>query len=520
MLGSNFGKLFERIINNRLVPKLRMTEAQAGGKKGKATVDHLLRLKDTIQHIRANKKQAYIAFLDVTKAYDKAWLDAILYVMHKEGADLQNWKLAKELNTNLTATLKTKHGLTRRINIKDSIRQGGVLSVIQYALLMDEINKEIINQNTGPRMENIEEPIGCLLWMDDVALITDKPEDLQKMLNITQEIANRYHIEFGEAKSKILKVGRNKNKPEFHLGTMKLKYEQTYKYLGETMNEKGNLANQIPEIRRKTEAAYQTILTVMGNQQFQNIQLETAWKLLETCIQPIITYGGETWATNKKEEKTINQIQENIIRRILMVPQTTPIETLYIETGLLDIATITSKNRLNMEKRLKKQPDKITTKIMELNTKGGWKEKTRELKSKMTRNDHIDIKTYFKEKIEKQAEGKTKVQYLLTNKQWTPGIRPDYMNKLTRKQASTIFKARTRMLDVKNNYRGKFNDNICRMCNAAVETQDHILETCPNIHQHDQTKITNTNIFDENTTELGNTANAILKIMIKLEGKN
>ena len=32
-----------------------------------------------IQNIRNNKKPAYIAFLDVTKAHDKAWLDAILY---------------------------------------------------------------------------------------------------------------------------------------------------------------------------------------------------------------------------------------------------------------------------------------------------------------------------------------------------------------------------------------------------------------------------------------------------------
>ena len=52
-----------------------MTEAQAGGQKGKATVDHLLRLKNTIEHIRQNRKDAYniMTLLDVTKAYDKVW---------------------------------------------------------------------------------------------------------------------------------------------------------------------------------------------------------------------------------------------------------------------------------------------------------------------------------------------------------------------------------------------------------------------------------------------------------------
>ena len=43
-----------------------------------------------------------------------------------------------------------------------------------------------------------------------------------------------------------------------------------------------------------------------------------------------------------------------------MVPQSTPIEALCMETGLLDITTIiTKKNRFNMEKRLHKQPENI-----------------------------------------------------------------------------------------------------------------------------------------------------------------
>ena len=130
-----------------------------------------------------------------------------MYVMEKEGVDPYNWKIIRQLNTNLTAKLRTKYGLTRSIKLRDSIRQGGVLAVTQYAQLINEINKEITKQNAGPRAPNINEPIGCLLWMDDVALIADKPEDLQKMLDITHDTASRYHIEFGTQKSKILKIG-------------------------------------------------------------------------------------------------------------------------------------------------------------------------------------------------------------------------------------------------------------------------------------------------------------------------
>ena len=99
--------------------------------KGKGTKGKCLILKNSINKIRSKHKPVYIAFLGVTKAYDKAWLDARIYVMHKEGTPLDLWKIIKYLNTNSTAKLKTKYGLTCNINIKDSIRQGGISNTIR-----------------------------------------------------------------------------------------------------------------------------------------------------------------------------------------------------------------------------------------------------------------------------------------------------------------------------------------------------------------------------------------------------
>ena len=50
-------------------------------------MDHLIVLNETIKEIKAMKKTAYIIFLDVEKAYDKAWLNGILYVLNKSGVE-------------------------------------------------------------------------------------------------------------------------------------------------------------------------------------------------------------------------------------------------------------------------------------------------------------------------------------------------------------------------------------------------------------------------------------------------
>ena len=123
------------------------------------------------------------------------------------------------------------------------------------------------------------------------------------------------------------------------------------------------------------------------------------------------------------------------------------------------------------------------------------------------------------------------------------------MKKLTRKQESTIFKTRTRMLKVKGNYKNGFPDLTCRACKKEDETQAHILYECDSLHRddpitnddhdnHDNTETPEINtenpdtttenldnitddtrwhdIFNEDPDELKKTANQIEKIMDNL----
>ena len=146
-----------------------------------------------------------------------------MYVKHKQGLDDSTWALVKKWNENLTAIIRTNMEKTS-IKIRDSIRQGGVLSV-QYALLMDENAKRIQDENLGVKLENLINKIGCLLWMDDVLLVSEDPKELEKTLNITNDVASKNHIEFGKAKSSnVMKIGRKGKEIEQKLGSMSLRF--------------------------------------------------------------------------------------------------------------------------------------------------------------------------------------------------------------------------------------------------------------------------------------------------------
>ena len=528
-LASNIGKIFERIINNRISGKINMTDHQAGGKKGRATADHIMILQNTINQAKKNNKKAMITFLDVTKAYDKAWLDAIMYTMGHNGVNGKNWKIIKKLNENLTATLQTNHGPTREIKIKDSIRQGGVLSVNQYALLMDEISKAILEKNLGVPDLNGNKT-GCLLWMDDVALISNNEEEMDEMLNITNDIARKYHIKFGQEKSKIMMTGKINKKHIFHLGEMTIERTKSYKYLGITLNEKNSLKEHIKNVKSKCEAAYQTIMAICGDSELKGIQMRAAWTLINACIEPIIMYGLESTSPTKNEITELNRIWTNIIKRILMTPQSTPNEAIYMETGTLDVETMLDRNKIRMICRLRENTNPLLTRVLEDNTPDGWNHNTTNLlqkfniteedlslkKGKRTKIIDKKIMTSFKNKVEEQSKEKSKIQTLLQNSKWEPKKRKVYMNRLNRNETSIIFKARTRMARTKMDYKNMHRDHICRKCKKEEETLKHVLQECQTIHTDEKSKVKWERIYSNNINELKDIAGKIKKIITEI----
>ena len=92
------------------------------------------------------------------------------------------------------------------------------------------------------------------------------------------------------------------------------------------------------------------------------------------------------------------------------------------------------------------------------------------------------------------------------------------MINLTRMDMSTIFLARTRMLDIKNNFKNKYKNNMkCRACNETIETQTHVLEECKAIHPNPLTKIRPEHYFGENTETLKSAASNIRRCLEVLE---
>ena len=74
--------------------------------------------------------------------------------------------------------------------------------------------------------------------MDDVAVAHHDKEEVQDMLNTTDEMAKRFHIKFGKEKSQILTIKKPRYNPNLKIVDQTLGQTDAYKYLGMTMNKK------------------------------------------------------------------------------------------------------------------------------------------------------------------------------------------------------------------------------------------------------------------------------------------
>ena len=77
-------------------------------------------------------------------------------------------------------------------------------------------------------------PVNTLLWMDDVALIANRENDMKTLIKNAEEIARKYRIEFGKDKLKTMIIqGKNRIKMNpIQLQDIEIEETEKYKYLG------------------------------------------------------------------------------------------------------------------------------------------------------------------------------------------------------------------------------------------------------------------------------------------------
>eukprot|EP00439_Symbiodinium_sp_Y106_P028743 s4698_g3.t1 len=314
-------KVFERLLLRRLLPHVnpRIDESQAGFRWG--AEEQIYTLVETLR-LRA-RKRTFCAFVDVRKAFDVAWRDAVLLQLAAVGVAGSTWRVLDDLLGATCARVLVNGVLSEPWDERAGVRQGSVLGPLLFNILFDGISAAVraacrgVSLGRGPRAPRVT----LLLYADDLVVLAESEAELQRALDAIGAWGTRWRFSFGigPEKTAVLAVGCRSCAFRFTLQGSVVPVVSEYRYLGVVLQASKKWSKQTDRLRSKsTRKFYQCVAWAEGR------GLHTSFRrsLFHSYVLPSMTHGAAFLddASVRRLDKHARQLG----RRLLNWPSRSP----------------------------------------------------------------------------------------------------------------------------------------------------------------------------------------------------
>ena len=221
---------------------------------GHRASEHIFSLRTLIdQHVTHSPRgKLYTCFVDVKKAFDSIWHQGLLYKLLKYNIGGSFYKIISSMYSNSICCVKDNYTRSEFFNYDKGVRQGCILSPLLFNLYLNELPL-ILNNNAK---DSILLPDGshfnCLLYADDLLLISTSAEGLQQSLDRLSKYCQDWLLKINPTKTKVIVFQKKSRKSaidkhNFMVSNENIEIVNNYTYLGVKFS-----ANGILQITRKT----------------------------------------------------------------------------------------------------------------------------------------------------------------------------------------------------------------------------------------------------------------------------
>jgi hypothetical protein len=236
----------------------------------------------------------YTCFVDFRRAFDSIWREGLLVKLLRLGIGGRFYDIIKDMYRSTTCHVKLPHGITEGFKTEIGIKQGDGLSPLLFCLFIDDLAAEF-NENCFPPSLG-EQKINCLLYADDLILMSTTPTGLQNSLNALQQYCQKWHLEINTSKTKTMVFESQCTTPQnfsFTFGNRVIEKTDGYTYLGIYFDKTGSLKPAVSILKDKAQKAWFSARKTLVGNNFHSAPLML--KVFDTVVRPITTYGAEVW---------------------------------------------------------------------------------------------------------------------------------------------------------------------------------------------------------------------------------
>ena len=296
-------KMFEKIVERRLRKLITVNNRQFGFSPGKGTTDAVFIIQQLQEkHIEVHE-DLFLTFVDLETAYDRVPRDLVYWCLRRRGVPEKLVRLVEATYHGASTVVRTMHGRTGKFPIKVGLRQGSGLSPFLFIVVLDVISEEF--RRRLPRE---------LLFADDLAVVTDTEEDMQRRWLDWQIGVESKELKVNIGKTEVMVSSRRGTKASIKdsQGTS-LRQVNKFKYLGVTISEEGGSEEAV---RARVSAAWGKWRDLSGVISDKKMPRKLMIKPYMTVIRPVLLYGAECWTDRKKEEQVLEKTEMRMLRRI------------------------------------------------------------------------------------------------------------------------------------------------------------------------------------------------------------
>ena len=347
---SCLGKLFTSILNQRLLQYVIenniLSKEQLGFIAGNRTSDAHIILNNLLElYCHKRGKKIFSCFVDFSKAFDSVPRDTLFTKLTKIGISGKFFNILKTIYKNDSCQVKLDDGLTKIFYANQGVKQGCILSPLLFNIFLADLSSQLDEEGCKPLKLHESDFISCIIWADDIVLLSETEEGLQCMLNHLSEYTkeNGMRINTDKTKGMIFNKSGKFFRRNFKFDSEQIFTTNSYKYLGFIVTPSGEISTGLKDLKDRALKAYYKLKKTMGY--YFRLHPTITIHLFDTLIKPILLYNSDFWGCLKVP---INNPIENTHMRFCkdllgVQKQTTNIGVL-LELGRVPIMLYGKKN--------------------------------------------------------------------------------------------------------------------------------------------------------------------------------
>ena len=338
---SCLAKLFYAILNNRLMDFCLkhgiLSPSQLGFLAGNRTSDAHIILHNLInEYCHKKSSRIYGCFVDFSKAFDSIPRERMFQKLLDIGITGKFYDIIKFIYEGDQVCIKLNDLVTPAIRTMMGVRQGCVLSPLLFNIYMADFPSSL-SENIGVQLaEGIN--INCILWADDIILLSDSEHGLSQLLTELNEYSDLNQLKINTNKTKCMifnKTGRLIRR-NFFLGDTRLENVRSYKYLGLIVTPSGEIRSALDDLRSRALKGYMAMKHKLGAS-FRD-HIDDTISLFDSLIKPILLYGSDFWGCLKAPKNNpVENLYMQFCRQILGVQRNTTTIGVLLELGRLPL---------------------------------------------------------------------------------------------------------------------------------------------------------------------------------------